>query len=313
MKNINHLNTFFIILSLVVAFIIPFELLLFSYAVLGPLHYLTEIAWLKDRGYFIDNKNKAYFLYLIIFILVICSGFFIHIEFLSKQYILFLSLSFLAVYLFFKKTFNIIEIFAIIIIAAILVTQNLLTLLLSLYLFTLIHVYIFTGEFMLVGTLKSRQGWLNILLFTLAPCIFILNYYMQIIPLSYHTHELVQSTYTQTFGTLSSLTLREIMGLNDTQVSNLFNSKESLAFTQFVSFAYTYHYLNWFSKTQIIGWHKNKYLSFTIILWLLAVAIYFYDYMTGYKVLFILSMSHVVLEFPLNQKVTKEIIQYFRK
>src|ERR1043165_8502495 len=40
------------IFSCVAAFVLPFELFLFSYAVLGPLHYLTEISWLHDRKYF---------------------------------------------------------------------------------------------------------------------------------------------------------------------------------------------------------------------------------------------------------------------
>src|SRR6266852_3186268 len=34
------------------AYLAPFHLFLFSYAVLGPLHYFTEISWLHDREYF---------------------------------------------------------------------------------------------------------------------------------------------------------------------------------------------------------------------------------------------------------------------
>ena len=44
------------VLSLVVAAVVPFELFLISYAVLGPLHYLTEISWLHDRQYFAPRK-----------------------------------------------------------------------------------------------------------------------------------------------------------------------------------------------------------------------------------------------------------------
>ena len=44
------------IISCVLAYITPFELFLFSYAVL-PLHYLTEISWLHDRKYFIEAKR----------------------------------------------------------------------------------------------------------------------------------------------------------------------------------------------------------------------------------------------------------------
>jgi hypothetical protein len=56
-KNIDRLNIFLIVISLILAYKIPFELFLFSYAFLGPLHYLTEINWLKERNYFIKKKN----------------------------------------------------------------------------------------------------------------------------------------------------------------------------------------------------------------------------------------------------------------
>jgi hypothetical protein len=71
---------------------------------------------------------------------------------------------------------------------------------------------------------------------------------------------------------------------------------------RFIAFAYTYHYLNWFSKTSVIKWHlvSKKSLLITIGIWLLSVAIYAYDYSLGMNVLFFLSFLHVFLEFPLN-------------
>src|SRR3954466_6053945 len=59
---IHHLNTGLIILSCLVAFFIPFELFLFSYGVLGPLHYLTEIGWLHKKNYFTKGKYDFIFL-----------------------------------------------------------------------------------------------------------------------------------------------------------------------------------------------------------------------------------------------------------
>src|SRR5215212_6090207 len=38
-------------------FVAPFHLFLFAYAILGPLHYLTEISWLHDRDYFAPRRN----------------------------------------------------------------------------------------------------------------------------------------------------------------------------------------------------------------------------------------------------------------
>src|SRR5688500_14648707 len=62
-ERIDALNIVLIFLSAVLAALMPFELFLFSYAIFGPLDYLTEISWLHDKTYFTLNKHD--FLYLI--------------------------------------------------------------------------------------------------------------------------------------------------------------------------------------------------------------------------------------------------------
>ena len=81
---------------------------------------------------------------------------------------------------------------------------------------------------------------------------------------------------------------------------------------RFIAFAYTYHYLNWFSKTSIIRWHQMGGRRLVIIgaLWLASVGLYLYDFKLGFKVLFYLSITHVYLEFPLNHL---SIIGIFRE
>jgi hypothetical protein len=64
-NKIDILNVALIILSLAVAFIIPFELFLFSYAILGPLHYLTEINWLNDKNYFVTEKKWIFVFFVL--------------------------------------------------------------------------------------------------------------------------------------------------------------------------------------------------------------------------------------------------------
>ena len=56
-KTIDWINIGLMFLSLGLAYVLPFELFLFSYAVLGPLHYLTEIGWLHQRNYFISEQQ----------------------------------------------------------------------------------------------------------------------------------------------------------------------------------------------------------------------------------------------------------------
>src|SRR5580704_7041859 len=45
--------------ALAITYVVPFELLLLSYVVLGPAHYLTEISWLHDRKYFLPHRHIA--------------------------------------------------------------------------------------------------------------------------------------------------------------------------------------------------------------------------------------------------------------
>lgn len=55
---VNYANIGLMVLSCLAAYVFPFQLFLFSYAVLGPLHYLTEISWLHDRDYFVMSSSS---------------------------------------------------------------------------------------------------------------------------------------------------------------------------------------------------------------------------------------------------------------
>ena len=62
----NHLdnaNSLLVIITLALAIAIPFELFLFAYAFIGPIHYLSEIAWLDKKNYFINSKIQRNFFY----------------------------------------------------------------------------------------------------------------------------------------------------------------------------------------------------------------------------------------------------------
>ena len=84
--------------------------------------------------------------------------------------------------------------------------------------------------------------------------------------------------------------------------SAVFLSSAGIMLMRFIAFAYLYHYLNWFSKTEIIRWHKVPKIRFVgvIALWIVACGLYIYDYAIGLSFLFFLSFTHVLLEFPLN-------------
>jgi hypothetical protein len=83
---------------------------------------------------------------------------------------------------------------------------------------------------------------------------------------------------------------------------------------RFIAFAYTYHYLNWFSKTSVIKWHEVPKFRLLLIglAWCTAMAIYIYDYSLGFMVMYLLSFLHVLLEFPLNHKTIIGIVKEIR-
>jgi len=81
-----------------------------------------------------------------------------------------------------------------------------------------------------------------------------------------------------------------------------------------IAFAYTYHYLNWFSKTSIIRWHEVPRARAVGIIaaWIGGVIVYAYDYRIGFAVFYVLSVVHVMLEFPLNHQTFAGIAKALR-
>src|SRR5438046_3016717 len=57
---LNWFNAALMIVACVAAVVAPFHVFLLAYAVLGPLHYLTEITWLHDRQYFAPHGGKRH-------------------------------------------------------------------------------------------------------------------------------------------------------------------------------------------------------------------------------------------------------------
>ena len=86
--------------------------------------------------------------------------------------------------------------------------------------------------------------------------------------------------------------------------SFILDSPNGLRIQGYIAFAYTYHYLNWFSKTEVIKWHKipRPQLLFSFVIWIISIAIHLIDVKTGIMFIALLSMLHVIMEFPLNHK-----------
>lgn len=115
-------------------------------------------------------------------------------------------------------------------------------------------------------------------------------------------------TYDATFFNYSKSLFDAILHKQATK-DMIYASGFGIMLARFVAFAYTYHYLNWFSKTSIIKWHMVPRKSLIVIgvIWVLSLLLYVSDYMTGIMALYFLSFMHVTFEFPLNFQSFKEI------
>src|ERR1700744_3639945 len=67
-NTLNYYNILAMLASACLAMVIPFELVLLSYAILGPAHYLTEISWLNQRQFFTVKKYDYLFLIAVVVI-----------------------------------------------------------------------------------------------------------------------------------------------------------------------------------------------------------------------------------------------------
>ncbi len=350
-NRINALNIGLMLLSCIAAFIMPFEVFLFAYAFMGPLHYLTEISWLHDRQYF--AKGKYDFLILLIIGVLLCfwdlAGIYKWWPFNNEensemaqgwniyQKLLFIAFFSGLIVAFVKnhllKILGIAFVFFLSLgIYGQLYNDNLaatqeegtLTMLLTSFVPTLIHVYVFTGFFMLFGALKSRSksGIWSVVVFVICPLLlFFLFRENAFVPVTTYgreaygnalsgegffglNKEILDKFFDQKVTVPASITTNEqYRAFYDTEWSKLvFQSSTGILVTRFIAFAYLYHYLNWFSKTEIIRWHKVPKARFVvvIILWLVSLGLYAYSYKVGLQWLFFLSFTHVLLEFPLN-------------
>lgn len=309
-KGINYLNISLMLLSVLLAYIVPFELFLFSYAVLGPLHYLTEVSWLDKKNYFIKSKVDIWFLVLIV--LFITLGLFNQDSKANNFIASFLFLGFvygLTLILVENIAIKLLIAFTAFVLSIVLKFNefpDLPFMIFAIWLPTIIHVYIFTGLFMLYGALKakSKTGLLSVIVFIVCALFFFIYNPSHIgITVSNYGRE------AYSLFTVLNKSLYELFGFGSyfdmTENPNiLFFNNNSISIMRFIAFAYTYHYLNWFSKTTVIKWNdvSKKRMMMILSLWIISVGLYAYSYRIGFYALFLLSMLHVFLEFPLNHR-----------
>ncbi len=322
---VDYLNVVLMVASAALAFLWPFELFMFSYVVLGPLHYLTEMAWLHKRRYFVDESRGWWLLvacgigvivlYMLDFVLLNHpawhgAGNADDVALLSSLYrnwmLNFVLLATIAGMVLVATKDKWWRLISICLLAALLIVLNPyreFLIALAILIPTIVHTCLFMAAFILFGALKSNgfSGYFSIAVFAVCCASFFVTDWGIA---AYDIHPRVLQNLQEGF----FLTVNDILGsLSGNRFASLQDTLYSpwgIRIQQFIAFSYTYHYLNWFSKTNIINWHQmpRKWAVGIVVLWALFVSLYLIDFKTGLLAIFLLSMLHVFLEFPLNYR-----------
>lgn len=312
-------------LALIPAMLLPFELFLFVYAFLGPLHYFTEINWLHKKNYFTTQKHD--YLLIVAITLAVCiltilpSGF--------KQFtpfLLFITLAIALSMVLFNSYIKKLAFTLVLAIAGFIMFRFFdsgFTMFFSNLLPSIVHVFIFTGAFIILGSLKSKSklGMMSAIVFITCAIITLfasprtgLTRVDENIFMNYRFFKAVNESLINFFSFMqvdnAKIAIWAPTGLQETDKA-IFFSGTGIKIMRFLAFAYTYHYLNWFSKTSVIQWHNTRKINLVVIflLWIGSIVLYSIDYKLGLQWLYAISLAHVTLEFPLNHRSFIEIKQ----
>jgi hypothetical protein len=294
--DIAHLSL--MLLALALAYLIPFELLLFAYVVLGPAHYATEISWLHDRGYFVPHRAVALVLAAIAILLCFVDsaswfGFIIWSAFVACALIATTSAG-AQVWILLAGAAGV----------TLIMYANAPWLgVIGILLPTLIHVSLFTLIFMMLGALRSRSAFQGTLVGVYIAAILLIV----VAPPSV-------STAIPQFANVA----KEYFGNVAPALSHVFRVRGMTLdgrLTGLLAFVYSYHYLNWFIKAEVIRWTDipRGRLAMVIGASVGSTALYLYNYAAGFVVLLAFSLIHVLLEFPLDAVAARQLGEALRK
>jgi hypothetical protein len=305
--DVNWLNIGLMVAACGAAIAAPFQVFLLAWAILGPLHYLTEISWLHDRNYFTrPNVARRWWLGLVLFA-VVTIGFayaangptYLAVPVKFQLALIYLVFAAAAAAIFVRDSLNAVGLFLILSLGLFYFSGFAIYVVAANLLVTIVHVFFFTGAFILLGALKSKS-WVGILsLAVFAGCAIAT---MTVAA----PYAIPSDRVRQLYSTFEFLN-KELLWLTGRPMRVY--EAAGAGVMRLIAFAYLYHYLNWFSKTSIIKWHEITRTRAMVIagVWLAAGLAYLYDYRLGFGILYIMSMLHVFLEFPLNHQTMVEI------
>lgn len=305
--DINWLNIGLMVVACGISIVAPFHVFLLAWSILGPLHYLTEISWLHDRNYFTKrNTARRSWLVLVIFAMLTIGFAYVANDPMQRTIpvpfqisLIYMVFATAAVAIFVRDWLNAVGLFLILSLGLFYfsgfqnyaIAANLLV--------TIVHVFLFTGAFILLGALKNRS-WVAILsLVVFAAC--------AIATVTVSAPFAAPSDRIRQLYAIFEYLNKALLLLSG-HPAGVYETA-GVGVMRLIAFAYLYHYLNWFSKTSIIKWHEITRMRAVTLAGagLLCGVAYLFDYRLGFGFLYMLSMLHVFLEFPLNHQTVVEI------
>ncbi|HWW62990.1 MAG TPA: hypothetical protein VN181_16565 [Thermoanaerobaculia bacterium] len=307
---LNWINIALMVAALAAAIIAPFHVFLFAYAVLGPLHYLTEVSWLHDRHFFTPSRtHRVAWLVLVIATTIVMVIGYVSADLLQHpvaptveigMFLLVFVAAVVASYV--RHPINATAITGVAMAGILILSPYPAYGIVAYLLITIVHVFVFTAFFILAGAKKSRSasGYLSFAVFVVCAAASLLVG-LPFRPATGQMREIYAA-----FEQLNVLLLR----MAGRRTSSVYDAS-GVGVMRFVAFAYTYHYLNWFSKTSVIRWHDVSRRRAVGILaaWAAGLVLYMFSYRIGFAVFYVLSVIHVMLEFPLNHQTVANLFR----
>ena len=291
MRTTDAIHLGLMLFAVCAAYLVPFELLLLSYAVLGPAHYFTEISWLHDRKYFLPHRGIGLALAIVAVVVVIIA---------KPWWFGFIVWSALMVCALLAATTSVVEgivVFMIAVGMAAIMYSSESFVLLGVLIPTLVHVSVFTLVFMMLGAYRSKSKTQAFLVIAYLAAIGII---LIVPPTASSRIESFARLSQEYFGDVGPA-LGKLFGVRDLKLDT--------RFTSLLAFAYTYHYLNWFIKAEVIRWTDISKTRLAVVIAASAgsTGLYFYNYAIGFVTLYIIALAHIMLEFPLNSIALRDL------
>lgn len=328
-RKVEWINIGLMILCAFGARFFPFELLVGSFLILGPAHYLTQISWMRDRNYFVASKQVGLWGWMLPFGFLWVSALGMSSDPITPLLIFGILCCFWMGYSWAcldpyasvsAKLFKIFSVLAFAFLTSIAFYTLRVDMVfissrpwlifaipfsLGILLPTVLHVFAFTAAFMLSGYRKSNEPVsLASFLVLLSGSILLMMW-----PMEPQEISSILSPTLNFFNPLVELMTQHGMFNQWYKVSDS-PSPQSLPYfssqiASVLAFIYTYHYLNWFSKVEILRWNKMNRPRFIGVLacYVGVLSIMAFSFGTGLVLAIYLANVHMLLEIPLDMRV----------